>query len=124
MNINWDNKWKAVLIWLSAYLSFIAFVIVGGYFYIKKEDEELQTATKHAFLVTLCFTAINALLSMFNYIGGLVNYYSSPAYNFYSVCTDIVGMAKIVVFAIFIILLLVKKDASQVIEEADSNEKQ
>jgi len=125
MNINWDNKWKTVLVWLSAYLNFIAFVVVGGYFYIKKEDEELQTATKHAFLVTLCFTAISAFLSMFNYIGGLTeNFYASPAYEFYSVCTSIVGMAKIIVFAVFIVLALVKKDASMAPAETNSTEKE
>jgi len=125
MNINWDNKWKTVLIWLSAYLNFIAFVVVGGYFYIKKEDDELQNATKQAFVVTLCFTAIGAFLSLFNYIGGLTdNYYSSSAYNFYSICTAIVGIAKIVVFAVFIILALVKKDALKATEEKGSNEKE
>ncbi len=123
MNINWNNKWKAVLVWLSAYLNFIAFVLVGGYFYIKKEDEELQSATKHAFLVTLAFTAISAFLSIFNYIGGLTNnYYASAAYEFYSVCTTIVGIAKIIVFATFIILALVKKDASAAIEASTAIE--
>ena len=121
MNITWNNKWKTVLVWLSAYLNFIAFVIVGGYFYIKKEDEDVQKATKNAFVVTLCFTAIGAFLSIFNYIGGLTdNYYASSAYNFYSVCNAVVGMAKIVVFAVFVILALIKKD----VIEADADEKE
>ena len=123
MNITWNNKWKSVLIWLSAYLSFIAFVVVGGYFYIKKEDDELQTATKRAFLVTLCFTAISAFFSIFNYIGNLSNnYYGSSAYEFYSICTTIVGIAKIIVFTIFIILALVKKDVSVASEKIDVTE--
>ena len=110
MNISWNNKWKSVLVWLSAYLSFIAFVVVGGYFYVKKEEEELQNATKSAFLVTLVFTAISAFFSIFNYIGGLTNnYYSSSAYEVYSICTTIVGIAKIIVFATFTVLALVKK---------------
>ena len=112
MNISWNNKWKSVLVWLSAYLSFIAFVIVGGYFYIKKEEEELQIATKRAFLVTLGFTAVSAFFSLFHYIGSLANdYYVSSAYDFYSICTTIVGIAKIIVFATFIILAIIKKDA-------------
>ena len=113
MNFNWNNKWKSVLVWLSAYLSFIAFVVVGGYFYIKKEEEEVQTATKRAFLVTLGFTAVSAFFSIFNYIGGLANnYYSSFAYEFYSICTTIISVAKIIVFAIFIILALRKTYSS------------
>ena len=111
MNITWNNKWKSVLVWLSAYLNFIAFVLVGGYFFVKKEDEELQDATKRAFLVTLGFTAISAVFAIFNYIGGLTNnYYSSFAYDFYSICTAIVAIAKIIVFATFIILTILKKD--------------
>lgn len=123
MNFNWNNKWKSVLIWLSAYLNFISFVLVGGYFYVKGEDEELQTATKRAFLITLGFTAIGALLSIFNYIGGLTNnYYASSAYEFYSVTVTIVNILKILVFATFIILTLVKKDtaASDATDSTDS----
>ena len=125
MNINWNTKWKSALVWLSAYLSFIAFVVVGGYFYVKKEDEELQTATKRAFLVTLVFTALSAFFSLFNYIGGLTNnYYASSAYEFYSTCTAIVGIAKIVVFATFIILALVKKEAPAASENKEPSEKE
>ena len=121
MNFNWNNKWKSVLIWLSAYLNFISFVLVGGYFYVKGEDEELQTATKRAFLITLGFTAIGALLSIFNYIGGLTNnYYASSAYEFYSVTVTIVNIIKILVFATFIILTLVKKDAAASDDSTDS----
>ena len=121
MNFNWNNKWKSVLIWLSAYLNFISFVLVGGYFYVKGEDEELQTATKRAFLLTLGFTAIGALLSIFNYIGGLTNnYYASSAYEFYSVTVTIVNIIKILVFATFIILTLVKKDAAASDDSTDS----
>ena len=123
MNINWNSKWKSVLVWLSAYLNFIAFVLVGGYFFVKKEEEELQTATKRAFLVTLIFTAINAFFSVFNYIGGLTNnYYTSSAYDFYSTCTTIVGIARIIVFATFIILTLVKKDAPAASANKDTAE--
>lgn len=123
MNISWNNKWKSVLVWLSAYLSFIAFVIVGGYFCIKKEEEELQIATKRAFLVTLGFTAISAFFSLFHYIGGLANdYYVSSAYDFYSIGTTIVGIAKIIVFATFIILAIIKKDAPIASENNDNAE--
>ena len=123
MNFDWNNKWKSVLVWLSAYLNFIAFVVVGGYFYVKKEDEALQSETKHAFLVTLIFTAINAFFSIFNYIGNLTNnYYASSAYEFYSICSAIVGIAKIIVFATFVILALVKKDAPAAPEAKDTAE--
>jgi len=123
MNFNWNNKWKSVLVWLSAYLNYIAFAVVGGYFYIKNEDEEVQSATKQAFLVTLIFTAINAFLLLFSNIGGLTNtYYSSSAYKFYSVCVNLVNIAKVVVYATFIIFALVKKDETPAVEAKDSED--
>ncbi|MBR2970983.1 MAG: hypothetical protein IKC48_04220 [Clostridia bacterium] len=123
MNITWNKKWKSVLVWVSAYLNFLALVLVGGYFYVKNEDEELQTAAKHAFIVTIIFAAISAFFSIFNYIGGLTdNYYSSTAYEFYTTCNSIVSIAKIIVFAVFVVLALVKKSAPVPTEEAQSKE--
>ena len=123
MNFNWNNKWKSVFVWLSAYLNFIAFVLVGGYFYVKKEEEEIQKATKQAFLVTLVFTAVNAFLLLFSNIGGLTDtYYSSSAYKFYSVCVNLVNIAKVVVYAAFIILALVKEENSASVESMDSKD--
>ncbi len=112
MSFAWNKKWKTVLVWACAYLNFLALVLVGGYFYVKKDDEAVQTASKHAFITTLIFSAISAFLSTYNYIGGLTNnYYSSAAYELYSTLNAISGIARIVVFAVFIILALVKKDA-------------
>ena len=36
---SWSSKWKKVFIWLSGYLSIIAFAIVGGYTVVKGNDE-------------------------------------------------------------------------------------
>lgn len=117
----WTKKWKTVLIWASGYLNFLALVLVGGYFYVKNEDEELQTVSKRAFWVTLIFAAISAFLSLFNYVGGFFNqYYSSSAYEFYSICNKLYSMARIIVYAVYIILALVKKEDSASIGQTDS----
>ena len=109
----WNKKWKTALVWVSGYLNFLALLLVGGFFYVKKEEEELQVAAKNAFIVTAIFTALNAFLSLFNYIGGLTNtYYGSSAYEFYSTFSTIVGIARIVVFAVFVILAFVKKETA------------
>ena len=54
----WDKKWIKILIWLSGYINFIAYAIVGGYVIAKSQDEELRKETKKAFIVTLVFTAL------------------------------------------------------------------
>lgn len=35
-------KVKKILVWASAYLNVIAFVLVGGYFMLKDSDEKLK----------------------------------------------------------------------------------
>ncbi len=110
MNKVWTKKWKSALIWMSAYLSFMAYALIGGYVIVKSDDEELHNTAKNAFVVTMIFAALSAFLSLFNYIGGFAdNYYLSSAYDFYSVCTSIVGIAKIIVYAVFVVLALLDK---------------
>ncbi len=111
MNTIWTKKWKSALIWMSAYLNIIAYALVGGYCIVKNEDDELQASAKNAFIVTIIFTALSAFLSLFNYIAGFAdNYYSSSAYDFYSTFNSIVGISKIIVFATFTVMTLIKKD--------------
>ncbi len=114
MNSVWSNKWKKCLVWFSAYMSFIAFALVGGYVIVKPENEELKKTTKIAFIISLIFAALSGFLSIFyNFADMSDNFYGSAAYDFYSVSTALVGIAKIVVFAVFIIIELVKKEKLQ-----------
>ncbi len=123
MKKEWSNKWKKCLIWFSGYFSFIAFAIVGGYTIVKSEDEELKKCTKTTFIVTLIFAAINAFLTIFsNFAGMSDNYYGSGAYDFYDIFSKIVSVAKVIVFAVFIILELVKKEAPAKIEPVQDNQ--
>ncbi len=111
MNGVWSNKWKKVLIWFSAYISFIAFALVGGYAIVKPESEDVKKTTKLALIVSIVFACISGFLTIFNNFASMGdNYYSSSAYDFYDISTSLVNVAKIIVFAVFIILELVKKD--------------
>ncbi len=122
MKSNWSNKWKKVLIWFSGYFSFVAFAIVGGYAVIKGNDEELKKTAKTAFIVTLIFACINAFLTIFSSFAGISdNYYISAAYDFYSIFSGLVSVAKIIVFAVFIIIELAKKE--EIAADAKENEK-
>lgn len=111
----WTKNWKDVLIWLSGYFSLITYAIVGGYVIVKSDDEELKKTAKTTFIVTLIFTALSALLALYNYCGSFADaYYSSVAYKVYTISNTVLGIAKIIVYAIFIILALVnKKDPVQ-----------
>lgn len=111
MSEAWTKKWKEVLIWFSGYVSFIAYAIVGGYIIVKSSDEDLKKTAKKVLIFSLIFSGVSALLLIFNYFGAMANgYYSSGAYRFYVISSNIVNIAKIVVFTVFIIKTLVKKD--------------
>ena len=106
-----NEKLKKVFILLSGYLSFIAYAIVGGYVLVKSDSEELKKTAKLTLIVTSIFTAISAVLLIYNHFGNFFGgYYSSTAYDVYSIITGIVAIAKIIVYAVLIIMVLVKKD--------------
>ncbi len=112
----WNKKWKILLVWASLYFDFVAFILVGGYFCIKKEDDEIIKATKQAFIVRLVFTAISACLIVLNYIGNIFNYSGSIIYNIYSIAINVLGVAKIAVIALFMANVFFKKYDKEEIE--------
>ncbi len=110
----WSKKWKEILIWVSGFFGFLTFALVGGYTIVKSEDEDLKKTAKKGFIVLLIFTAVSAFFSLFNAIAGMSDsYYGSSAYKFYTVMTNLVTIAKIVVYAVFVVLTLIKKDEEQ-----------
>ena len=101
---------KKCFMWVCGYLNIVAFALVGGYLYIKSDDEDMKKEVKIALIVTLIFTAIMAVLSIYNYCGGFSSaYYGSVAYDVYSICLSVVQIANIIVYAVFAIMALVKK---------------
>ena len=67
----WTQRWKKALIWLSGYLSFIAYALVGGYVIFKTTDKELQRSAKLVFVITLIFAAIDAVMIILGNISTL-----------------------------------------------------
>ncbi len=123
MNGTWTKKWKTLLIWFSGYFSFTTLAIIGGWTIVKSDDEDLKKTTKLAFIVTLIFAAISAFLSVYHNFAGLFdNYYSSVAYDIYDVLTKLVNLAKITVFAVFIIKEFVDEKKVEVKPEEEKKE--
>ena len=118
-----NKMWKKIFILLSAYLSAIAFAVIGGILWYKKdEDEEIDKTLKLALIVTLIFTGISAFLGIYNYIGGLwSDYYLSNAYEFYKVMTNLVNIAKIITFATLIIKEFVGPSNNKIIIKQTKN---
>lgn len=121
-----NNMWKKIFILLCAYLSAIAFAVIGGVVWYKNsEDEEVKKTLKLALILTLIFTGISALLGLYNYIGGLwSHYYSSSAYEVYSYLSDLVNIAKIITFAVFIIKVFFEKTQTKEVATKQSTTSQ
>ena len=99
MDKTWTKRLKKAFIWLCGYLNFIAFAVVGGYTIIKG-DEDCKDTSRKAFFAVLLFTAIDMFLSIFSGIGGLTDgWYSSSAYDFYTIFSVVVRILKILFFA-------------------------
>lgn len=101
----WDNRWKKVMIWLSGYLSFIAYAVIGGYVIVKSEDEDLRKTAKDALIVTLIFAAFSALYTILSSINSKAGYNKGFS-EFLSWYSFLQMIAEIVVYTVFIVLSL------------------
>lgn len=121
MKKTWNNRWKKALIWLCGYINFIAYAVVGGYVIAKSEDEELRKTAKTAFIVTLIFTAIGALQTLLSSINSLSGYNANFAEGL-SWFSFIVTIAKIAVYAAFIIASLFGASAENAEKPASADD--
>ena len=67
----WTKNWKKALIWLCGYVHLIAFAVAGGYAVAKTADKELHETAKTVFVITLIFTAIEAVILILSGIASL-----------------------------------------------------
>ena len=122
---NWNNKLTKLFIYLSGYVSFIAFSIVGGCVLLKSYDDDLKKTTKNVFIVSLIYYGLLAILRILGLFGAMSSsYYGSGFYSFINVMTNIIEIAKIVVFAGLIIYEIFKKDSTKkaVVEENETKQ--
>ena len=106
----WTEKLTNVLLWVGGYVNFIAFALLGGYIIVKGNDNQKLTIKK-VFIIVLLFLGATAIMELFyNFASMSEDYYGSFAQDFYSIMTKIINIAKIGVFATFVVLELIKKD--------------
>lgn len=100
---NLSKVWQKIIIWVTGYLNIIAFVLAGGYIFVKSEDEDVRSSAKTAFAITAVFTAINMLFTLVTYFMSLGNASGSAITNFSKV-KIVVSILQIFVFVLFFIL--------------------
>ena len=118
------SKWKGVFVWLCGAVSFVAFAIVGGYALVKEEDESVKKTAKTALFVTLVFAAIKAVLALFGYIGGMFDgYYASVPWKICDILERLVNIARLCVYAFFIVMTFFSKQTPDILEEDSAESK-
>lgn len=120
---DWNKKLTKLFVYLSGYVSFIAFAIVGGYVVAKSDDKELRNTAKRVFIISLIYYAVVAFISIFSHFGSMSsNYYGSSFYQFLNVTSNLLEIVKIGVFAFLIIWELVKDLPKKKEENNSKNE--
>ena len=99
MNNKLSVVFKKCILWVTGYLSIVAYVISGGYFFFKDENQDVTDSCKEVFVLTAIFTGLNVfntlILNFVDLAGG------SIGFNKYMLVVDAI---KIVVFVIFFVL--------------------
>ena len=104
---NLSSKWQKLIIWVTGYLSIIAFVIGGGYIYMKTEDADVKKSAKTVFLISIAFTALDIIFLIVRNITSAAGDYQ--ALNVISIITSMIAMIEAIVFVVFCALDMVGK---------------
>ncbi|MGN1076903.1 MAG: hypothetical protein ACI4ST_00150, partial [Candidatus Gallimonas sp.] len=97
---NLSVRWQKLVVWLTGYLSIIAFVIAGGYIHQKTEQEEVRRSAKLALFVTAIFTALDLLRYFLQCCVNLADASSMWIYDMSSVFSILKIVAFIVLFIV------------------------
>ena len=116
----WTQRWKKALIWLCGYISFIAYALVGGYVIFKTTDKDLQKTAKLVFVISLIFTAIDAIILILSNISS-VGAYMGRALSWIRL---IVSIFEVGIFAAGIIVSLFSGGADKSEDSAKSENRE
>ena len=86
-----SDRWAKLILWASAYINAILFALVGGYYWLKTDREELKSECKKVLWVTLIFLAISMTLTVVSSFGTICN----GGYRVISIINAIVAIVKV-----------------------------
>ncbi|MGN1061919.1 MAG: hypothetical protein ACI4RO_02225 [Candidatus Scatosoma sp.] len=109
------KKAASLIVWASAYVDVIVFALCGGYVWLKSNDETVKKETKKALIVTLLFVAVGMMQTFVGQCLSLFGVsYGSDLYTAHQIITNVITIAKIVVYAVFALLAFFKNENAAV----------
>ena len=124
---NLSVRWQKLIVWLTGYLSIIAFVVAGGYIHRNTEHDELRSSAKVALFVTAVFTGLDMIRYILQYCVGLADASTMWIYDMGYVFAIVKIIAYIVLFIVDMTVGFghgkqsVKKEEEKPTEENEDN---
>lgn len=116
----WTNNWQKLLMWVAGYVSFIGYILVGGYFIIKGDDD-LKAEAKKGLIVSLIFLVLDMLILLINNFTTLS---STSSVEGMIIFGAIVSIAKVATFIVMAALAFFSKAKEEPKEEAVEDSKE
>ncbi len=102
---NVSPKIQKLIVWLTGYLNIVAFVLAGGYVYLKTEDDDVKQSSKTVLILLAIFTAVEIVRTFFYYIFSVAS--NGSALQTLNTLASVVGIIKVIVFVVFFVLDMV-----------------
>ena len=97
---NLSVRWQKLIVWLTGYLSIIAFVVAGGYIHQKTEHDEVRSSAKIALFVTAIFTGLDMIRYLLQYCVNLADAATMWIFDM----SYVFAIVKIIVFIVLFIV--------------------